>query len=200
MLRLDQIMTSHVVALSPEHSLRDAMSLLTSRHISGAPVLSNDRVVGVITLTDLAEFAASDPGVPAAHPELAEWGEWQDSGDSADLTEGEEPPSVFFTEMWDDAGAEVTARLEETRGAEWNALQEHTVDEAMTRRVHSLAPSTPVEFAARYMRGAGIHRVLVMSNGRLLGIVTTKDISDAVADRRFVTREYVFGRPRTRGT
>ena len=191
MLTLGDIMTRELVTLSPEHSLRDAMALLTARHISGAPVVSNDKVLGVISLTDLAEFAASNPGVPTERPDLQEWGEVDDTEDTP---EGEEPASVFFADLWDDAGAEVSARLEESGGPEWNMLNEHTVGEAMTRRVLSLAPGTPVEFAARYMRGARIHRILVMSNGRLLGIVTTTDISDAVADRRFVTRRYVFGR------
>ena len=192
MLTLGDIMTRELVTLSPEHSLREAMALLSARHISGAPVVSSDKVVGVLSLTDLAEFAASNPGVPTERHELVEWGEV----DTEDPPEGEEPPSVFFADLWDDAGAEVSARLEESGSPEWNMLNEHTVGEAMTRRVLSLAPTTPVEFAARYMRGARIHRVLVMSNGRLLGIVTTTDISDAVADRKFVTRRYVFGRSR----
>ena len=192
MLTLGDIMTRELVTVSPEHSLREAMALLTTRHISGAPVVSSEQVVGVISLTDLAEFAASNPGVPTERPNLVEWGEADDTGDTP---EGEEPPSVFFADLWDDAGAEVSARLEESGGPEWNMLNEHTVGEAMTRRVLSLVPSTPVEFAARYMRGAKIHRVLVMSHGRLLGIVTTTDISHAVADRKFVTRRFVFGRP-----
>jgi CBS domain-containing protein len=191
MLRLTDIMTRKVVALSPEHSLRDAMALLTSNHISGAPVVSGDKVVGVISLTDLAEFAASSPGVPTERPELAEWGDFDEP---RDLPEGEEPPAAFFAELWDDAGADVAERIGTSEGPEWNALEDHTVEEAMTRKLLALAPSTPVEFAARYMRGAAIHRVLVMQEGKLVGIVTTKDITDAVADRKFVTRRYVFDR------
>jgi len=41
MLRLQDIMTRDVVTVSPELTLRDAMELLTSLHISGAPVVGN---------------------------------------------------------------------------------------------------------------------------------------------------------------
>lgn len=191
MLRLTDIMTRDLVTLSPEHSLRDAMSLLTSHHVSGAPVLANGRVVGVISLTDLAECVSSAPGVPTERPELTEWGEWDEPGD---LPEGEEPPSAFFSRLWDDAGADVAERIEESGGPEWDVLQEHTVGEEMTRNVRSLPPGAAVEYAAELMRTVGIHRVLVMDGDALLGMVTTKDISDAVADHKLTNRVYVFGR------
>jgi CBS domain-containing protein len=50
--------------------------------------------------------------------------------------------------------------------------------------------------AAEQMRSADVHRLLVMEEGRLLGIVTTMDIVRAVAENRFVRRTYVFDRGR----
>lgn len=193
MLRLHDIMTRDLVTLSPEHTLREAMATLASHHISGAPVIANQRVVGVVSLTDLAELVSSSPGVPTERPELAEWGEFDEP---IEVPDGEDPPSVFFQRLWDDAGAEVVERIEENRGPEWDALQEHVVGEAMSRNVQSLPPGATVESAAAFMREHAIHRVLVMDDGRLLGVVTTKDISDAVADHRLTTRTYVFGAPR----
>jgi CBS domain-containing protein len=69
------------------------------------------------------------------------------------------------------------------------------VGEAMTRTVHSLPPGTTVEQAAQFMRDAGIHRVLVIEDRKLLGVVTTKDVADAVADHRLTSKTYVFGAP-----
>ena len=52
----------------------------------------------------------------------------------------------------------------------------------MTRvPLHALTPETFVPIAADYIRRAKIHRVLVMKGQELLGIVTTSDIADAVA-------------------
>ena len=190
MLRLRDIMTQDLMTLSPELSVREAMDLLTGRHVSGAPVVSLGKVVGVVSLTDLAECAASTPGVPTQRPDLAEWGEFEDP---VEWIEGDEPSAAFFSEMWEDAGADVVERMAEATGPEWNALEEHTVADTMNRRIFSLSPDTSVEEAAGMMRRAGIHRVLVMEEGELLGLVTTKDITDAVADHRFTSHVYVFG-------
>jgi CBS domain-containing protein len=189
MLRLRDIMTQDVLTLSPELSVREAMDILTTRHISGAPVVAGGKVVGVVSLTDLAGCAAAMPGVPTQRPELAEWGEFE----SPVELENEEPSAAFFSEMWEDAGADVVERLAEARGPEWNALEEYTVAETMNRKVASLSPDAAVEEAAELMRRASIHRVLVMDDGKLLGVVTTKDITNAVADHRFTNHVYVFG-------
>ena len=42
------------------------------------------------------------------------------------------------------------------------------------------------------MREAGVHRVLVMQGDQLVGIVSTKDIANAVADRRLAASRFAF--------
>ena len=102
---------------------------------------------------------------------------------------------VFFTELWDDVGATVVERMAVPATAEWNSLEEHTVSEAMTRApVHALPPDTLVTVAADYLRRAKIHRVLVMVETQLVGLVTTSDITDAVADGKLTAQTYVFER------
>ena len=193
MLAIKDIMTRDVVTLSPDLSLRAAMELLTSRHITGAPVVVGGRVIGVVSLTDLAEFASSSPGVPTERPEHAEWGAFDEP---EDWPADEEPPAEFFAELWDDAGAELTERFASTDSPEWNALEAHSVSDVMNRRIVWLRPETPVEHAADFMRDAGIHRVLVMDEGKLIGLLSTTDISAAVADQKLTRRVYVFDRAR----
>ena len=191
MLRLNEIMTKDVVTVPTDMTVRDAMSLFATRHITGAPVVSQGKVVGVVSLTDLAELAAASPGTPTGRPESqAEWGEWDEE---TDMPEGTEPPSAFFSDLWDDAGAEVSERMRVTEGPEWSTLDDTQVSEAMTRQVLSLAPSVAVDYAADFMRTARIHRVLVMDGDQLLGLVTTSDITNAVADHKLNRRVYVFG-------
>jgi len=43
------------------------------------------------------------------------------------------------------------------------------------------------------MRNANVHRLLVLEDDRLVGIVTTMDIANAAADNRLGVRSYVFG-------
>ena len=194
MLRLRDIMTRDVVTIPPDVSVREGMDLLTRHHISGAPVSANGRIVGVVSLTDLAELAAASPGVPTERPELAEWGAFEDEVPDND----DAPPGAYFAEWWDNAGADVAERVGTTMGPEWNALEEHTIDEAMSRVIADLPSDTPVDEAAGFMRERGIHRVLVMDEGRLVGVVSTTDISDAVADHQLTTNVYVFDSSRRR--
>jgi CBS domain-containing protein len=132
-------MTTDVLAVPPELTIRDALVLLSMRHMSGAPVVSGRKVIGVVSLTDFAEFV--------------------------------ELPS-----------------------SDANLLEEHTVSEVMNRRIYSLPPDTFVDKAADFMRMADVHRVLVMDGESLIGLVTTRDIANAVADHQLATRTYVFDR------
>ena len=197
MLRLRDIMTTDLVTLDPNLTIREAMDVFASKHISGAPVVAGDEVIGVISATDLLQFTASLPGVPTARelaPDLLD-----DLGDNESEAAARpmeaDPSGVFFTELWDDAGASVVERLAGPVMAEWNSLEEYTVADAMTRiPVHALTPETFVNVAAEYLTRVGIHRVLVMAGGRLLGVVTTSDITRAVGDGKLTAHTYVFDR------
>ena len=66
MIRLRDIMTKDVFTVSPDLSIRETTEMLASRHIGGAPVVDDDnRVIGVITASDILEFAAAMTGEPA---------------------------------------------------------------------------------------------------------------------------------------
>lgn len=58
MLKLRDIMTTDVATATPDMTLREAMSLLSDKHISGAPVVEGSKVVGVFSATDLLVYIA----------------------------------------------------------------------------------------------------------------------------------------------
>lgn len=180
MLTLRDIMSKDVITVSPETTLREVAELLSDRKVSGAPVVAGDRVVGVVSATDLIGFDAASPGVPTEGDDQTEWGEYEPT----EWEEGAEPPAAYYSQMWSDVGAEVLERFRSTEGPEWNVLEEHTVGEVMTRSLCALPPDTEVAAAAQYMLKAGIHRVLVVEDGGLVGIVTTTDIVRVVAERK----------------
>lgn len=188
MLKIREIMTRELLTVSPQMSLQDLAELLSSRHVSGVPVIAGGKVAGVISATDILTFAASTPGVPAGHEESGDETGTEPPGWEDDL----DVPGAYFSELWEDAGAEVAERFEAVDGPEWNLLREHTVSEAMSRRVCALPPDTDVPAAAEYMYRHDVHRVLVMDGDTLLGIVSTMDIAHAVAQRRLTVRTYVF--------
>lgn len=192
MVRVHDIMTSDVHVLSPETTVRDAMEFLTKNHISGAPVVSGRAVVGVVTTGDLLGFAGQIGGVPSQRESSEEPGEWEEEPDEF---EGEDDASgTYFTEMWDDAGAGVTERMTEIEGPEWNALEDHDVSEVMTRDLWTLPSVATAAEAAEMMQVHGIHRVIVVDGQDLVGIVTSLDITRAVAAGKFSAKTYIFNR------
>ena len=204
MLRLRDIMTTDVITVDPNVSIREAMDLFTSRRISGAPVVAGGEVIGVVSATDLLQFAAALPGVPTEREAAPEWlgditGDEDDQSTLPEAGVEDDPSALYFTQLWDDAGATVSERIVSQTGAEWNSLEEHTVSEAMTRApVCALTPDTLVTVAADYMRRARIHRVLVMKEKELLGLVSSTDITAAVADGKLTARTYLFDRAQPR--
>jgi CBS domain-containing protein len=184
-------MTTDVVTLDPGTSIREAMELLGRHHVSGAPVVAGETLVGVVSATDLMTFASSLSGVPTM----------RDTADASDFEEATlvtiddelDAGNAFFTDLWDDAGADVVEREAAINSPEWNALEEHDVSEAMTRvPLRTLPPDADARRAATMMSSERIHRVLVTDGDRLVGIVSSLDVVGAVADHRLVDRTYVF--------
>ncbi len=192
MTRVRDIMTKDVFTVAPELTIRDAMGLLASRHISGAPVVAGGKVVGVITSTDLMGLAAELPGAPP----LEEQADLEELAASAD-EEAEreiEPLGSFFTDLWEDAGADAAVRFAEVRRPEWEVLDAHTVEEAMTRApIFQVPGDMTLPAAADFMRSHAIHRAMVIEGDAFAGIVTGTDLAAAVADHKLREHEYVFG-------
>lgn len=199
MLKLNDIMTTDVITVSPDLPLRDAMGVFAAEHVSGAPVVAGRRVLGVVTATDLMTFASSLPGAPTLREDETQWGDWQEPDEAEAVEEGDESESAFWTSMWEDAGADASVRINTPGGPEWSVLDEHTVEEAMTPAVHAMPPDTDVPSAADYMQRYHVHRLLVMEEGDLRGIVTTTDVARAVAEHKLSDRRFVFGKPQVRG-
>jgi len=149
MLRIRDIMTRDVFTATPDTTLRDAMEMLTKRHVSGAPVIDGGKVVGIFSASDLLAYLA----------------------DLSDTT-----PSLTFRR----------------RRGRVTPLEDATVDDVMTRHVESVSPECTVEEAAILMGKKQIHRVLVMADGVLLGVVSTSDVARAVAEHKLGSRTYVF--------
>jgi CBS domain-containing protein len=49
------IMTTPVITLTPEHSIDDAMRLMTTRRIRHLPIMRENAVIGVISIGDLVK-------------------------------------------------------------------------------------------------------------------------------------------------
>lgn len=192
MLKVRDVMTRDVITLSPAATLREAAETLAAHHVSGAPVVDGGKPVGVLSLTDILDMLSSTPPVPAERTDALDWKAmvedppgWQGEAESQ---------GTYFSELWPDAGPDSYERIVTSHAPEWDQLSAHVVAEAMSRALRWVGPEVDVVVAADTMQRARVHRLLVLEHGRLMGVISTMDVTRAVAEHRLVTRRYVFDR------
>lgn len=56
MLKLEQVMMSRPITISPTDSIKEVAELLTKAEFHALPVVDNDTLVGIVTTTDIIRF------------------------------------------------------------------------------------------------------------------------------------------------
>ncbi len=181
-LRVHEIMTDDVVAFSPRLTLREAIVELADRGLGGAPVVENDRVVGVLSSSDILDFVASRVSLhdEASDTDAADWEDDSDEDGDVFDSDDEDAPSEFYLS----AQMDLADFQDELAGLGRDLLDQHRIEEIMTTRLISIAPDAEVHEAASLLLYASVHRLLVIEGDRLHGVVSGSDIVRAVAQRR----------------
>lgn len=182
MLKVSDIMTTDVLTLSPDMTLREAVERLDGGEVSGAPVVASGEVVGVLSQTDLLAFEASEMEEPA-------YGGGSSQDEAWPLVEivdepADDDPGAYFAEFGHESHASLTEYFRDPSVVSLDRLEDHSVGEVMTRRAVAVPSGAPLEEAARTMVKGGIHRVLVMDERKLAGILTSSDFVRAAAEKR----------------
>ena len=60
-LRVDEVMTWAVVTVTPERDIREAARMMRDYEVGGLAVVSEDKVVGILTATDLIRAVVGSP-------------------------------------------------------------------------------------------------------------------------------------------
>jgi CBS domain-containing protein len=171
MLKLRDIMTPEVITVGPDTPLVEVAELLAAEGISGVPVVGTNRVLGVVSASDIMDFSATDVGERGEHGGGPVWEAMEENGETGGV-------APFYYDPWLD-------RRTSGETFEWDDEEsnfgEFTAADIMTRGLYGLSPDTPLDEAGRYMVERGIHRVLVIENDALVGIVTSMDFVRAVA-------------------
>lgn len=178
---VSEVMTRDVVTLSPETTIREAMELLSTKHLSGAPVVVGERVAGIVSMTDLLGFLinASESGA-SAQESIAD--DWDRSDDEIDDS-GDIESSLTLDEAWEDWSKSSEGSVDDAVPQGGHLIDQHTVDEVMTDQIVSVTPAMSVKAAAAVMRKHRIHRVLVMKHKSLVGILSAFDVVRTVSDK-----------------
>lgn len=142
------LMQREVVTIGPETPLASVYRVLVAEGITGAPVVDDTgRVLGVISSADLLRAVANE----------------QDSGSS---------DSAYFEGMLEFSSSSGDGLSDDFQ----DRLEQIPASDAMTDGAISVGlDATPAE-VARTLRFHRIHRVLVVEEGVLEGIITSFDL------------------------
>jgi len=151
------LMTDDVVSASPDMTLKDIDHLFTINQISGAPVLDDGVLVGVISQSDVIRVLYDNQ---VATTEVSQY-----------LMS---PFPIPLPAM---------AEISRNRAAIADRMVEMTVGEAMTPVPIAVAPADDISAAANAMVEQRVHRVLVTdSGGALVGILSALDLAALLID------------------
>lgn len=153
-MQVRNVMTSNPVTTRPEATVREAAARMREHHIGGLPVLAGEHLAGIVTESDILR--------------LLETGKISD-------------------DLWLPSPLEIIEvpireiiNWEKTRKA-LSSIGDTPVQAVMHHPVYTVTPETEIEDAASLMLKHHIARLPVMEEGRLVGIVTRRDIVEGIA-------------------
>lgn len=146
------VMTSSVISVTEDQTLKEVIELLARHKFSGLPVVDKgNKVIGIISETDIVRYSHKVSVIPFA--DLSGWiSPYTDVADMASLRKGVD------------------------------LLTKTKVSQVMTRKVFTVTADTDSHDVAVMMSRRNINRVPVVDgDGKLLGIVTRADIVSNLA-------------------
>jgi len=147
-IRARDVMQKNVISVTPETSVADVARLFVEEGIHGAPVVDEtEQLLGVVSVVDLMRGVAEEHESPATTAVYFR-----------DVLE-------FSTPDWSMAPQDFQDRLEQV-----------TVGDVMQTSVVTVREDTTVPEIASLMRSHGIHRVIVVRDGAVVGIVSALDL------------------------
>jgi CBS domain-containing protein len=66
---VSQIMTTHVITITPEYTIQECMALMTDRRVRHLPVMEGDQLAGIISIGDVVKEIIADQEFTIQHLE-----------------------------------------------------------------------------------------------------------------------------------
>lgn len=148
-MKVKEVMNKNVITCKPGDNIGTLVELFKKNHISGMPVVEKEKVVGIVSETDLLKLFKA--------PEV-----------STDMF----LPSPFeIIEM----PIRSVIRFEEFKKA-LDDIHIKPVRDIMKKKIYTTSPDSTLEDASNMMVKQKVNRLPVIENGKLVGILVRSDI------------------------
>ena len=152
MIKVKDVMKKPIV-VNPNDDIRDVIRLFRENKISGAPVVEDGRLVGIISESDIVKTITTH-------------------NEAIDLIL---PSPLDLIEL----PLKTTLKIEEFKEDIEKALKTKVRD-VMTKNVITISPDETINDAAKLMIENNIKRLPVVENGKLVGVITRGDLIEAL--------------------
>ena len=199
-MQIKNLMSEDIITVDKDQNLSDALKLLRKNNVSRLPVTNNKELVGIISERDIAAKLGSSKyeSMPASRlhissvmvkdvftvPETMQL----DEVAKLMLDNGIGSVPVMNDE---DKMSGIVSKADFVTLAVGIAFEKVTVKEIMTKDLIVVSPTDRLVHARRQMIESHVGRVPVVDDGKLVGMVTSKDLMRAFIDfRKKVPEKY----------
>ena len=163
MLTVAMLMQAKPESVPPDMTLTRLERLFLSSGFSGFPVVKEERVVGVVSRSDVVRSLLTER---SRAEQISDF-----YSETGPVRKDSELQSL------DQTAAQVGIRIAGLR-----------VKDVMIQNVVSVGSDVPVRDLAQTLFDGHLHRLPVIDDDRLVGLITSMDLVQAIADGRFVER------------
>lgn len=191
-MTIENVMAKGIVTVRKDQTVSDALKLMSKHKISRLPVISpkTDELVGIITEKDMALKIASAKyeDVPLSHMRISTI--MTDKVITADISESKVQVLKKMVEnhiggipiMDGDKIVGMVTKTDFLKEADMVPFENTQIKDVMTKRVITVGPDDRLVHARRLMIDNDIARLVVVSSGVIMGIITAKDVAKTVID------------------
>ena len=145
-----EFMNKKVVCLSPDNTIFEAAKILSEANVAGAPVVKKDKIVGIISISDMIRFIDVKLG---KLPKID--------------TPGLSTLLLALIQM---------QKVRTDFKKELKKITSTKIEDVMTKNVISVSPEQTIIDIAELMEKHDINRLPVVDEGKIVGIVARADI------------------------
>jgi CBS domain-containing protein len=150
MKTVKEFMNPNVVCLSPDDTIFDAAKILSQLNIAGAPVVKKDKIVGIVSISDIIKFVDIKLG---KLPKID--------------TPGLSTLLLALVQI---------KKVHSDFKKELKIISATKIKDVMTKEVKTVSPHQSIIDVAELMERHDVNRLPVIDNGKIVGIVARADI------------------------